>query len=93
MTVLQKPLITEKASKNNDKGVYCFLANQHAKKIVIKKEIESLYNVKVISINTMIYPIKRMQRYTKKGIVNSKKSGYKKAIVTLKQGDVIDFYN
>ncbi len=72
---------------------YGFLVRPEANKIEIKKEIESLYNVTVLSINTMKYSGKRSARYTKAGLVRGHKNAYKKAIVTLKEGDTIDFYS
>ena len=70
-----------------------FIVKPEANKIEIKKEIESLYNVTVIAVNTIKYAGKRSSRYTKAGLVKGQKSAYKKAIVTLKEGDVIDFYS
>ena len=72
---------------------YGFIVKPEANKIEIKKEIESLYNVTVLSINTMKYSGKRSSRYTKAGLVRGHKNAYKKAIVTLKEGDTIDFYS
>ena len=62
-------------------------------KLEIKAEIESLYNVTVLDVNTMRYAGKRSSRYTKAGLVKGQKSAFKKAIVTLKAGDQIDFYS
>jgi large subunit ribosomal protein L23 len=70
-----------------------FIVKPEANKIEIKKEIESLYNVTVIAVNTIKYAGKRSSRYTKAGLVKGQKSAYKKAIVTLKEGDTIDFYS
>ena len=70
-----------------------FIVQPDANKIELKKEIESLYNVTVIAINTMKYAGKRSQRYTKAGLIRGQKSAYKKVIVTLKEGDQIDFYS
>ncbi len=72
---------------------YGFIVRPEANKIEIKKEVESLYNVKVISVNTLRYAGKRMARYTKAGLIRGKKSAFKKAIVTLREGDTIDFYS
>ena len=70
-----------------------FIVKPEANKIEIKKEIEDLYNVTVIAVNTIKYAGKRSSRYTKAGLVKGQKNAYKKAIVTLKEGDVIDFYS
>ena len=70
-----------------------FIVKPEANKIEIKKEVESLYNVTVIAVNTMKYAGKRSSRYTKAGLVRGQKNAFKKAIVTLKEGDTIDFYS
>ena len=72
---------------------YGFIVRPEADKTQIKHEVESLYNVKVIDVNTMRYAGKRSAKYTKAGLIKGKKSAYKKAIVTLKEGDIIDFYS
>ncbi len=72
---------------------YAFVVKPEANKIEIQKEIEGLYNVTVLSVNTMRYAGKRSQRYTKAGLVKGQKNAFKKAIVTLKEGDEIDFYS
>lgn len=70
-----------------------FIVKPGANKIEIKKEIESLYNVTVIEVNTVRYAGKRSSRYTKAGLIRGQKNAFKKAIVTLKEGDTIDFYS
>lgn len=91
--VLIKPLITEKLTKLGDKlGQYGFVVDRNASKDVIKAEIEKMYGVEVDRINTMIYAGKKIQRFTKAGVVSGKKRSFKKAIVTLKEGQSIDFY-
>ena len=72
---------------------YTFIVKPEANKIEIKKEVEGLYNVTVLSVNTMRYAGKRSQRYTKAGLVKGHKNAFKKAVVTLKEGDEIDFYS
>ncbi|MBQ7869320.1 MAG: 50S ribosomal protein L23 [Prevotella sp.] len=72
---------------------YGFIVKPEANKIEIKNEIEALYNVTVIAVNTIRYAGKRSSRYTKAGLVKGQKNAYKKAIVTLKEGDTIDFYS
>ena len=72
---------------------YGFLVRPEANKIEIKEEIEKFYNVKVVGISTMRYAGKRTRRYTRKGLIKGQKMSYKKAIVTLKEGDTIDFYS
>ena len=60
---------------------------------ICKKEVEALYNVTVEDVNTVRYAGKRSQRYTKAGLVKGQKNAFKKAIVTLKEGEEIDFYS
>lgn len=94
MDVLKKPLITEKLSAITEKlNRYGFKVDGKANKIEIKKAIEAMYGVNVEAVNTMKVPAKNKSRYTKKGMVSGRKSGYKKAIVTLAKGENIDFYS
>ena len=72
---------------------YGFIVRPEANKIEIKNEVESLYKVTVINVNTVRYAGKRQSRYTRAGLVKGQKNAYKKAIVTLKEGDSIDFYS
>ncbi len=95
MAFIIKPLVTEKMTKITEKrpNRYGFIVSPDANKIEIQKEIEALYNVTVESVNTMKYEGKRSQRYTKAGLVKGHKNAFKKAIVTLKEGEEIDFYS
>ena len=72
---------------------YGFIVKPEANKLEIKKEIESLYHVTVLNVNTIRYAGKRSSRYTKTGLVKGQKNAFKKAIVTLKEGETIDFYS
>lgn len=72
---------------------YGFIVKPEANKLEIKKEVEALYNVTVVDVNTIRYAGKRQARYTKAGLVKGQKNAFKKAIVTLKNGDSIDFYS
>ena len=80
--------VTKKA-----KAVYGFIVKPQANKLEIKNEVEGLYHVTVESVNTLRYAGKRSVRYTKAGLIKGQKNAYKKAIVTLKEGDTIDFYS
>ena len=94
MGIIVKPLVTEKMTSISEKsGRYGFIVSPKANKVEIKKEIETMYNVTVLSVNTINYAGKNMSRYTKKGLVKGRKNAFKKAIVTLKEGDTIDFYS
>ena len=95
MAILIKPLVTEKMTNITDKhsNRYGFIVRPEADKLQIKKEIENLYNVHVVSVNTARYSGKRSSRYTKAGLIRGQKNAYKKAVVTLKDGETIDFYS
>jgi large subunit ribosomal protein L23 len=93
--IIIKPLVTEKQTKITEKNNnrYGFVVRPDADKLQIKKEVENLYKVSVIAVNTARYAGKRSSRYTKAGLVRGQKPAYKKAYVTLKDGDSIDFYS
>lgn len=93
MSLLKKPLVTEKVSALNEKGVYGLIVDKKANKIEIKKAVEAAYGVSVVSVNTLRYAGKQKTRYSKTGVSKGKRPAYKKALVTLKEGEVIDFYN
>lgn len=94
MNILIKPIVTEKITAlGNTLNRYGFVVQKEANKQQIKKAVESLYQVNVSSVNTMIYSGKSKSRYTKGGIINGRTNAVKKAIVTLAQGDTIDFYS
>jgi len=94
MSVLIKPIVTEKYTAQGEKlNKYGFLVNKNANKIQIKKAVESMYNVTVEEVNTLRDRGKARTRYTKSGFVMGRTNEVKKAIVTLKKGDKIDFYS
>jgi large subunit ribosomal protein L23 len=93
MSVLKKPLVTEKVSALNEKGKYGFIVDSDANKVEIKKAVEKQYGVNVEKVNTMNVMGKLKTRYTKAGVLSGRKPNYKKAIVTLAEGEVIDFYS
>jgi large subunit ribosomal protein L23 len=91
--IIIKPLITEKADKLSEGlNKYTFLVNKDANKLEIKKAIKDWFNVEAESVNTVIMPSKSKVRNTKTGIQRGQKASYKKAIVTLEEGDEIDFF-
>ena len=69
------------------------MVKPQANKQQIQEEVEALYNVSVVSVNTVNYAGKNKSRYTKAGLLRGKTNAFKKAYVTLKKGDVIDFYS
>jgi len=95
MAIIIKPLVTEKMNRITEKrpNRFGFIVRPDANKIQIKKEVEDLYHVTVESVNTLRYSGKRTARYTRAGLVKGQKNAFKKAIVTLKEGDTIDFYS
>ena len=95
MAFIIKPLVTENQTKITEKkpSRYFFIVRPEANKLQIKKEVEALYNVTVVDVNTLRYAGKRSSRYTKAGLIKGQKNAFKKAIVTVKDGDTIDFYS
>lgn len=89
-----KPIVTEKATALTDKeNRYTFRVSPDANKFQIKDLVEKTYGVKVVKVNTMIVRGKNKSRYTKSGLLRGKTSAYKKAIVSLAEGQTIDFYS
>ncbi len=93
MGVLIKPLVTEKFSALNEHGKYGFVVEKTANKVEIKREVEKMYGVTVESVNTMIQPGKKKSRFTKSRVIEGRTPSYKKAIVKVADGDIIDFYS
>lgn len=93
MGILIKPLVTEKVSSLNEHGKYGFVVDRSANKVQIKKEVEKTYGVTVESVNTMVQPGSSKRRYTKSRVIEGKTPAYKKAIVQVAEGDIIDFYS
>ena len=84
MGIIIKPLVTEKMTAITEKlNRFGFIVRPEANKLEIKSEIEALYNVTVVDVNTLKYSGKSKSRYTKSGIINGRTNAYKKAIVTL----------
>jgi large subunit ribosomal protein L23 len=93
MDILLKPIVTEKMTgQGEDRNRFGFIVAKDANKIQIKKAVEELYGVTVESVNTMVYPGKKKTRYTKSGVTAGRAASYKKAIITVAEGDTIDFY-
>lgn len=93
MSVLKKPLVTEKSTGLGESlQQYAFVVDKKATKPEIKTAIENYYKVEVNRINTMVYAGKVKSRFTKAGNVSGRGKSFKKAIVTLKNGQTIDFY-
>ncbi|MCK4922841.1 MAG: 50S ribosomal protein L23 [Bacteroidales bacterium] len=94
MDILIKPIVTEKFTKQGeDMNRFGFLVNKKANKVQIKLAVEEMYSVKVTSVNTMIYGGKKKSRNTKGGVITGKTASTKRAIITLAEGETIDFYS
>ncbi len=94
MKIINKPLITEKMTALTEgQNRYGFRVDSNANKLQIKEAVESMYGVSVENVNTMNYKGKSKSRYTKTGWVEGRTNKFKKAIVTLAEGDAIDFYS
>ncbi len=94
MSVLIKPIITEKMTADSELyNRYGFVVDPKANKLEIKEAVEATYGVSVKKVRTMNYGPTRRTRYTKTGIQQGKTNAFKKAIVDVEEGDVIDFYS
>lgn len=94
MEILLKPIVTEKMTKQGDKfNRYGFVVAKSANKLQIRKAVEELYGVTVDSVNTLRYGGKIKTRNTKSGLLVGKTAALKKAVVTLAEGNKIDFYS
>jgi large subunit ribosomal protein L23 len=92
--VLIKPILTEKANAQQEKlRRYAFKVNRRANKLEIKKAVQDFYGVTVVDVNTAVVPGKSKTRFTKAGYVKGQKPAYKKALVTVAEGETIDLYS
>jgi large subunit ribosomal protein L23 len=94
MSILIKPVITEKATMDSEvNNRYTFEVNKTSNKVEIKKAVEAAYGVSVEKVRTINVRPNRKSRYTKSGVITGKTNAIKKAIVQVAEGDTIDFYN
>lgn len=94
MNIIIKPIITEKITKEGELfNRFGFMVDRKANKVEIKKAVEAAYGVTVVEVNTMNVRPDRSTKYTKSGLINGKTNAYKKAVVQVKEGETIDFYN
>lgn len=94
MEIMIEPIVTEKANKLTEKlNRYTFRVSPDANKYQIKMLVEKLYGVKVESVNTAVVRGKNKSRWTKSGLLRGKTNSYKKAFVTVGEGQTIDFYS
>jgi len=86
--------LSEKANSQQDKlRRYAFRVAKKANKLEIKKAVESFYGVSVIDVNTVVAPAKSKTRFTKAGFISGQKPSFKKAFVTVAEGETIDLYS
>lgn len=91
--VLVKPILTEKANAQQEKlRRFAFKVNRKANKLEIKKAVEEFYGVSVVDVNTSVVPAKARTKFTKGGYVQGRKPAYKKALITVAEGETIDLY-
>ncbi len=93
MDILKKPIVTEKMTDLNESGKYAFIVDNKANKVEIKKAVEKMYGVTVVKVNTSLTSSKPKTRYTKSQIISGRTPSQKKAIVTVAEGEIIDFYS
>ena len=94
MSIIIKPIITEKITKEGEVfNRFGFVVDKKANKVQIKKAVEATYGISVVAVNTMNYRADRTTKYTKSGLITGKTNAYKKAVVQVKEGETIDFYN
>lgn len=92
--VLIKPILSEKANAQQEKlRRYAFRVSRKANKLEIKKAVESFYGVTVVEVNTAVAPGKNKSRFTKAGVISGRKPAFKKAYVTVAEGENIDLYS
>ena len=91
--ILIKPILTEKANAQQESlRRFAFKVNRKANKLEIKKAIETFYGVTVVDVNTSVIPGKNKTRFTKAGFIQGRKPAYKKALITVAEGETIDLY-
>ena len=86
--IIKYPIITDKATRLLENNQYSFIVDRYSNKVTIKAAVEDLFNVKVIKINTCLLPRKKKRV----GKYIGWKPQYKKAIVTLYEGDIINLF-
>ena len=91
--IIIKPIVSEKSEKLSGKlNQYAFVVDKKANKLEIKKAVEAMFTTNVLSVNTALMPAKMKSRNTRSGLVKGRVASYKKAYVTLAEGEVLDIY-
>ncbi|RMD50837.1 MAG: 50S ribosomal protein L23 [Ignavibacteria bacterium] len=92
-SVLIRPLVTEKMTNISEEGnKYGFIVDYDANKIEIAKAVKEKFEVDVLAVNTVRHKGKAKTQFTKKGRFSGRTPRYKKAIVTIKEGQTIDLF-
>jgi large subunit ribosomal protein L23 len=91
--IIIKPIVSEKSERLSGKlNQYAFVVDKSANKLEIKKAIEAMFTTNVVSVNTALMPAKMKSRNTRSGLVRGRVASYKKAYVTLAEGESLDIY-
>lgn len=91
--ILIRPLVTEKMTELMEReNKYGFIVNYNTNKIEIAKAIEKKFEVNVVAINTIRYKGKTKTQFTKRGRFSGKTPRFKKAIITIKEGQTLDLF-
>lgn len=92
--ILIKPVISEKSGKlsSGKLNQYVFVVERRANKVEIAKAVKEMFNVEALAVNTMVMPAKNRTRMTRAGMIRGSVSSFKKAVVTLAEGDSINLY-
>ena len=94
MEITITPIVTEKATQLTEKlNRYTFRVSPEANKYQIKTLVEQLYGVKVVNVNTAVVRGKNRSRWTNSGLLRGKTNQWKKAFITVAEGETIDFYS
>jgi large subunit ribosomal protein L23 len=91
-SILKRPIVTEKMTAQQEKGMYAFEVDGAANKIEVARAVEKKFNVTVLEVRTQRVKGKTKTQMTRKGRFTGKTSAWKKAIVRLKEGDKIEFF-
>lgn len=93
-SIIKKPIITEKATGATERNNYTFEVDRAANKLEIKDAVEKMFSVKVIDVRTMTYGGgKSSVKFTNRGVVEQPSKVWKKALVTVAEGETIDLFN
>jgi len=90
--ILKRPIVTEKMTALQDKGQYAFEVDRDANKIEIARAVEKKFNVTVVSVRTSRQKGKMKSQLTRRGRFAGRTAAWKKAVVSLKAGDKIEFF-